>query len=69
MEISELYTVITGVIVLGAVVFLAARNEIVKRRLACPHKSEDAEVEVKQRFEGGKPLRIESCIKHKHAEQ
>ena len=84
MEVNELILVIAGVIVLGALVFFAARNEIVKRRLACPHKGEDAEVEVKRRFEGGKPVRVESCtllddpthvtcdeacIKHEPAEQ
>ena len=84
MEVNELFLVIAGVIVLGAVVFFIARNDVVKRRIACPHKGQDAEVEVKQRFEGGKPVRVESCtllddpthvtcdeacIKHEHAEK
>jgi len=61
MPANETWLLIVGIVALGSIVFFVARNEIVKKRLACPRTGEEAEVEVKRRFEGRKDLRVKSC--------
>jgi len=58
----------TGLIVAGAVLavfcvlYFIARNEIVRRKVLCPHEAKVADVEVVRRFEGAhKPVRVRSC--------
>jgi len=44
------------------VAMILGRNELVKRRIACPHKRMDADVEVKQRYrKPTDPVGIERC--------
>ena len=49
-----------GLIVVGALII--TRNELAKRRLACPHKGEAAEVEVRRRhFLPTDKVSVKSC--------
>jgi len=62
METTHVLILLASVFVLFAAVYFTARNEIVKLRLACPQKSQAAEVVLKRRVEGRKkPVRIVSC--------
>ena len=61
MDINEVPLLLVGVLALFALVFFVARNEIVRRRLKCPRSGEIAELWVKRRFEGRRPLRVKSC--------
>jgi hypothetical protein len=62
MNIYDVPLVVVAVLVVFALVFFAARNEIVRRRLKCPRTGTDADVSIKRRFEGNhRALRVTSC--------
>jgi hypothetical protein len=61
METNEALLLVGGVLLLFVVVFFVARNSLVKRRLTCPRHEEEADVEILERHDSGKPLKVKSC--------
>lgn len=54
--------VLPAVTVTFLVLFLALRNEVVRRKLFCPLKKDTAEVDVVQRYQNPtKPIRVKAC--------
>lgn len=54
---------IAAILIVFTAVYFLVRNAVVKRRLSCPHKGREMDLEVLHRgFSGeGKPLDVESC--------
>jgi hypothetical protein len=59
---TEVLLLVVGVLVLFGLLYLVLRHEIVWRKVTCPRRGVDAEVEVVRRADGRQqPLRIRSC--------
>jgi len=62
MNSSDIIYVAGAVLLLFAIIYLVARNEIVRRRIVCPRLGSVAEVEVVRRFETpAHEIRVRSC--------
>jgi hypothetical protein len=62
MDAADLPFLAGAVVLLFAIVYLAARNEVVRKKLVCPRSGAVADVDVVRRFE--KPereVRVKSC--------
>lgn len=62
MQSADVILLLGGVLALFAIIYLMARNEVVKRRLVCPRTGAVADVEVVRRAERPqKEVRVRSC--------
>jgi len=61
METETALLLIGGVLLVFVVVFFVARNQVVKRRLTCPNKHAEADVEILERHDSGEPVHVKSC--------
>lgn len=62
MPTADVFYLAGAVVLLFAIVYLAARNEVVRRKLVCPRSGTIADVEVVRRYEKpDREVRVRSC--------
>lgn len=62
MTFGEGMTVLAVLTVFFAVVYAFGRNQVVRRRVACPHERTEAEIELVRRYQReDRPVRVRSC--------
>ncbi len=62
MTFGEGIIVLAVLAVFFAVVYAFGRNQVVRRRVECPHERKQAEIEVVQRYmREDRPVRVRAC--------